>query len=823
MDKSRDSDSAPDPIERLNRMFAAVGAWSFDHRWIVLAGSLLLLVGALIAASQVRVDSSFESYFAAGDPAYQAYTDYRDLFGSDEISYILYTAPDAAHGIFDVRVMGQILELTTALEDEVPFIYEVRSLPNTELMEGVEDGLEINQLDDAWPIGQAELLEWRERFLAKPYIVNNVLSPDARYGAIVIEMDRSSTDPLDEIRLDPEGGDGLTNLYPQVTNNKINEILARPEFDGIVFEHSGDVPLNALYNNLITDQGLFLQGITALVIGLMLLAFFRNFMSAIGPVILVMLTVILCVAIISLLGWALDIGFSAVPTLLSAIGVAQSVHILSEFRARWPVLGERRAALIETLYLVGAPCLLTSVTTAAGFASMSFVPIKGVARMGIYSSLGVLAAFALTMTLLVVILSFGRDEPSRKVVARAKRQAKGSAVFRASLRAVANFTIRRRVPILLAFAAAFLVSIVGMSRIIVDSNWLDDFSDRIPLKETTRHVDEVMGGLASLVYLFDTGEPDGVKNPEVLREIERLQLRADQEDWIVVKTFSLVDILKDLNQSFHGGDPAFYKLPDSRDLIAQYLLLYETSGGEEAERYVSSDYSSTNLEVRVRLVMTSDMVSLTDALDSDLAERPVEHSRLSMTGIGALWLELLDYIVTSQSQGVLLAFGAISILMCLIFQSVKTGMISMVPNLTPVFVILGVMGFFAIPLDYNKLFVATIAIGIAVDDTIHLVSRYHHEFKKIGRYEEALRASMVDVGRALVITSVTLVLGFSVLIFSLLASNAVFGILLSSTIVVALIADFLLMPALILTFKPFGPEGMRGEARDDESIELAAA
>jgi predicted RND superfamily exporter protein len=159
----------------------------------------------------------------------------------------------------------------------------------------------------------------------------------------------------------------------------------------------------------------------------------------------------------------------------------------------------------------------------------------------------------------------------------------------------------------------------------------------------------------------------------------------------------------------------------------------------------------------------------------------------------------------------------------LIFQSVKTGMISMVPNLTPVFLILGVMGFLAIPLDYNKLFVATIAIGIAVDDTIHLVSRYHHEFKRIGRYEEALRVAMVDVGRALVITSVTLVLGFSVLTFSLMASHAVFGTLLSSTIIVALIADFLLMPALILTFKPFGPEGTRSETLEDAPVELAAA
>jgi predicted RND superfamily exporter protein len=178
--------------------------------------------------------------------------------------------------------------------------------------------------------------------------------------------------------------------------------------------------------------------------------------------------------------------------------------------------------------------------------------------------------------------------------------------------------------------------------------------------------------------------------------------------------------------------------------------------------------------------------------------------------------------VSSQTQGVLIAFSVIAVLMCLIFRSVKTGLISMMPNLSPVFLTLGAMGFLGIPLDYNKLFIATVAIGIAVDDTIHLVSRYHHEFKICGNYEEALRASMADVGRALVITSVTLVCGFSVLLFSLLDAQAMFGILLSSTIVVALIADFLLMPALVLTLEPFGPEGTRGGRSTPLPVEVEA-
>jgi predicted RND superfamily exporter protein len=338
----------------------------------------------------------------------------------------------------------------------------------------------------------------------------------------------------------------------------------------------------------------------------------------------------------------------------------------------------------------------------------------------------------------------------------------------------------------------------------------------MPIKQTTTRIDQVMGGITNLILLFDGGSPESVKEPAVLAEVARLQAWADAQP-LVRKSYSIVDILADLNQTFHGDDPAFHRLPETRELVAQYLLLYESAGGAEADEYVSSDYRRARLELRLPVALTSEMAELVDALDAELAARPLEATTMELTGIGALWLKLLDYIVASQIQGFLLAFGIIAVLMCSLFRSFTTGMIAMLPNLSPILLTLGVMGWLGIYLDYAKAAIAAVALGIAVDDTIHLLSRTRHEFRRCGDYRESLRAALGDVGRALLITSIALVFGFLVLLGSVLDSQATQGLLLATTIVTALVADFLLLPALVLTLHPFGPEGARGESRAEET------
>ena len=794
-----------DIVEWLNVRFERLGVWSYGHRTLVLAGCAVLLGFSLWGASGVRFDNSFEAYFDTMDDTYVAYNRYRDDFGSDEISYIVYEAPDRAEGPFDLEIMRRIARLTEAIEDEVPFVMEVTSLANVEYLEGVADGIEIYDLLEEFPDSVAAMRDVRAKVLAEPLYVNGLITPDGRYGAIIVEMEASSVDALDTLKLDPEGGDGLDNLYPQVTNAAIEDILARPEYAEIVFHHVGDVPLNAIYNEIIESESERLSRLCFAVIGVLLFAFFRRIMGVLAPLAVVGLSVLVAIGFVGLMGWSLDLMFIMLPTLLIAVGVADAVHVISEFRANYAEFGDRREAARRTLHLVGTPCLLTSLTTAAGFAAMSIAPIKSISHFAIYSAIGVVAAFVLSVTLLFVLLSLGPRHPKRRLAEVEIARAKGGKFILDWLEAVARFDLRWRRAIIAVFGVVFVIAAVGITRLEVDSNFMSEFSEDEPIRQETLFVDEVMGGTLSIVYLFDSGEPEGVKSPALLREIDDLQALAGEHE-LVSKSYALGDVLKDLNQAFHAEDPSFYALPESRNLVAQYLLLYETSGGGEVQNYVSGDFSTTSLELRSKTVETSRLHDLVETIDAHLAENPLEASTVRLTGVGALWLVLQDYLTTSQIRGFLLAFTVIAVLLCIVFQSIKTGLLAMLPNLTPVVLTLGAMGWLDVPLDYVRLMLATVAIGISVDDTIHHMTRFRVEFRRTGSYEAALRNSFLDVGRALFITSVVLVLGFLVFRFSTLDTLVIFGSLLATTIGVALLADFLLMPALVLTFKPFGPE-----------------
>ena len=314
-----------------------------------------------------------------------------------------------------------------------------------------------------------------------------------------------------------------------------------------------------------------------------------------------------------------------------------------------------------------------------------------------------------------------------------------------------------------------------------------------------------MGGMLNLVFIYQADEPEAVKSRAILTHLEALQAKAERSP-LVTKTYSVVDLLKDINQSFHGDDPAYHRLPESDELIAQYLLLYELSGGGELEDYVSGDYQRTTLELRVQMVDSALVSQLIEELSDYLQANPAPQAQVQITGIGMLWLKMSEYIAQSQIQGYGLAFLFIAIVLCLAFRSVKVGLVAMIPNLFPIVLILGALGAVGMHLDYFRLLLATVAIGIAVDDTVHMTSRMRKEFIRCGNYEESVRIGLMNVGRPVIVTSIILSLSFLVYLASDMEILASFGILLSLTIVMALLADLLLLPALVLVLHPFGQE-----------------
>lgn len=786
-------------VDRTDRAFESLAAWAINHRAIVAIFCLILLGGGLYFSSKVVSDNSLDAYFDRSDSSYKAYIEYLDEFLSDEVGYILYRVPDSPHGPFDLEAMRKIQLLTERLESDVPFVRDVTSLTSTEFIRADEDTINVGKLMRRVPPTQEELLALRDLVMSRPLYVDYLIDKTGQYAAIILEMDKSSVDLLDDIIYDPEKGTALDNLYPQVSDAAIRTIIASPEFDGIEFFQTGDVAMNAAYNNVFMQDSSVGIPLTFLLLAVFSLILFRaSLLGLLGPLAVVILSVVLVAGFMGLFGWVLGMFFGIVPTLISGVGVAQSVHIILEYQRRLAQGNSRADAVQGAIGKVGGACLMAAITTAMGFLVMSVSELKALSEMAIYAAIGVMCTFVLSTTLLVVFLGSGKT-----------KKATGKAYVQPFVLKAVDWcaAVSVRYPRRLVAIGAFVLgaSVVGTTLLKVDFNFLEEFKPHVEWRKHTEIVEQVMGGVLSVVYIFDTQRADGIKDPEFLKAIEALQEFSEAQPF-VQNSFSVADLQKDINRSFHGDNPEFYRLADDQQLISQYFFVYELSGGKEVYDFVSHDYAKAVVELRVKMTDSRNLKKLLSDIDNYLEQNPVPGAVVKKTGVGLMWVKMAEYISHTQIVGYSLIFLGVAVILCVAFGSIKVGMLSMIPNIAPVLVVMGVMGWLDMHLDYVKLLLATIAIGIAVDDTIHLMINLRRQFLKTGNYAQAVDLALKDVGPALMITTIILIGAFSCYLLSSMAIISSFGLLLSAAILVALLADLLFMPALVLLTKPFGSE-----------------
>ena len=703
--------------------------------------------------------------------------------------------------------MSKINSLTEELENEVPFVKEVTSLTNVEIMQAEDDFLNIHEMAIDFPEDQAELLQLKQLFLRKPIYVNGLISPDASHAAIIVEMSRTSSDPIEQLRADPNAGDSLDNLYPQASYNAITSILARSEYQDIKFYTTGDVPMNTAYNVIITEESVLLTGLSLLLIAVISLCFFRrSWIGFLAPLAIVILGLITTIGFMGLAGFDMGIMFLVVPTMVTAIGVAQTVHLIAEHKHNRNLGYDQKTVIRKTLEHVGLPCLLAAVTTSIGFLGMSLSGLKAIADLAVYLGVGVFLTFLISMAVMILIMAFQTDTQTPATQHNTSPDTDNDAGrFSALLHRIVSINRHHPIAVLLTSAVILIISLIGVSQLKIGFNFLTEFKPHTTLRSDSTYIESVMGGISGMVYIFDSGTSDGIKSYKFLQQVERLQAIADQHP-LIEKSYSIVDILKDINQTFNNDDPAFYRLPENDNLIAQYLLMYEISGGSELEDYITGDYSRTVLELRVHSSESYHVKAMVNEFQHAIDNELNATDKINKTGIGALWVQMGEYIASSQITGYSITFSIIALILCIVFGSIKVGVIAMIPNLLPIVVVLGAMGWADLHLDYMRLLLATVAIGIAVDDTVHMMSRFRREFLRLGNYQAAMQASLLGVGRAIIITSVILTLSFSIFLVSDMAVLASFGVLLSITIFAALLADLFLMPVLLIKLKPFGPE-----------------
>jgi predicted RND superfamily exporter protein len=314
-----------------------------------------------------------------------------------------------------------------------------------------------------------------------------------------------------------------------------------------------------------------------------------------------------------------------------------------------------------------------------------------------------------------------------------------------------------------------------------------------------------MGGSMSMELMLDTGATDGVTDADFLRAMDALDGFVIDHP-LTTKTTSILDVLRKMRRAFHENRPEFYDIPASRQEASQYLLLYESSGGEQKEKLVTFDQDLARLTARTRALDTRDARRFVAEVQGFVEQEPTLVGRVEFTGMLAWVRAMNDLIGQGQKRSFLAAFAVITLIMMIVLRSPGLGLVSMLPNVFPVLISLGLMGLAGIYMDMGMMTFAAIIIGVAVDDTIHFFVRYRREFERTGRYEAALRETLATVGRPITFTTLTLTLGFAVLTLSDMRGLVHFGLLAGFAFTWALLADFFFAPAVLLLTRPLGPE-----------------
>jgi predicted RND superfamily exporter protein len=379
------------------------------------------------------------------------------------------------------------------------------------------------------------------------------------------------------------------------------------------------------------------------------------------------------------------------------------------------------------------------------------------------------------------------------------------------LMGIARLVAHRPRALVIVFCSVFVFSVVGLRYLQVESNAIEMFSPGVPIRHAYDWIDERMGGSMSLEVMLDTGRPDGALEPEFLKGMDALD-RFLVGHPLITKTSSMLDVLRMMRKAFNENRPDFYDIPETKEEASQFMLLYEMSGGEEREKILSFDGDVARLTIRTRSLGTRETREIMADVKGFVAERFGDSIRVELTGMAA-WIGAMDDLIRQgQRQSFTAAVVAISLMMMLALRSVRLGLISMLPNVFPVLLTLGMMGWVGLPMDIMMMTFSALIIGVAVDDTIHFFMRFRREFSRLGRYPEAIEATLTTVGRPITFTTLTLTLGFMVFAASDVTALVRFGTLSAFAFVWALLTDFFFAPALLILLEPLGPERESGAA-----------
>ncbi|PLX17921.1 MAG: hypothetical protein C0597_06655, partial [Marinilabiliales bacterium] len=600
----------------------------------------------------------------------------------------------------------------------------------------------------------------------------------------------------------PEDWQDTYDSSPDVLAGKsVLDVINQEKYEPLNPRATGLPIINTEKRTYFEAESARVMGLAILLAIVILAIAIRSFWGVIVPIVSAISSMLVVYGVVGFTGVEVDNSVLSFPFLIGfAVSIAYSIHLFSFFKRHFGQYGNRKEAIIYMFGEVGWAVLFTALTTITALLSALFIPVKTVRFMGLSTAGIVAATFFIVMILTPVLLSFGKNKKQHPKYLKTKRSK-----FEDKLYRLGEWILDNPKKIVITYLLSMALLIWGTTQVEVDTNPKKSIGTDVPYVHDLFEISETeLGSLYTYELMIELPKAGMAKDPEVLRKLEKLESKA-LECKMSKKTNSILDVVKDMNQVLHSDNPEYYKIPDSRELVAQLLLLYENAGGTESEYWVDYDYKYLRLSVHLDDMRVKEMTQDFNEIKKT-AEDLFPNSTIDIVGSIPQFIKMIAYLTKGQIVSFAIAMLVIAGLMMLVFGSVKTGLIALIPNITPAIVIGGIMGFVGIPLDSSTVIIMPMILGLAVDDTIHFINHSKLEFLRTRNYRESILKSIRSVGVALVFT--TLVLSGNFLTYMTSEVNFYFfmGILAVAGMLSALLADFFITPLLFKRFNIFGKE-----------------
>lgn len=795
--------------------------WVMRHPWRVLFGLALVLLALGSQLRHLQIDTDLEHFIDESTPARQAYNAVKETYGRNDVIVVGIETPD----VLNEASLTRLADLHQRIEQRVPWVRRVDSLINAPYQEGTEDSLRVDDLVPS-PVGSLDRTTLEQRIAATPMLEGLVINAARTFTTLIIEPYTYDFDPQAVTDDAAAFDDAFDDAFASSPSSE-ESVLGETDESFLPIEKTFQL-ITALEAELAATEGLetvvagmpvinqqleatmkremqtFISLTVALII-IVLVAFFRRVSAVVIPLSAVVLAILATFSALSLAGQTVQMPLILVPSFLLAITIGDAIHVLTHFFKAYNHGQDRYLAMRQAIRLTALPVLLTSLTTAAGLATLASGDLIPIANLGLFAALGVMLAFALTMLLMPALMSLWPLAAPRTLPASAPEQTKRHGLVPVVLRWFSDLSLRHGAWLAGGWLLAVVIALALALQLRFSFDPLNWMPQSLPIRAATDTIDAQLSGTINMDVIIDTGEENGLKNSQMLKRLDEVltQLQEGHPGGVSIGHInSLLNIIKGTHQALNGGEPGYYAIPNTASLLAEELILFENSGADELSRLVSPDYR----EMKITLIMPwADILQyqgFIEVTEHTLSQALTPWAEVRVAGLLPLLSHTLDEVVTTTAWSYGLAAVAITLMMMALLRSVGLGAVAMLPNLAPIFVVMGLMQVLDIPLDLFTMLVATVAIGITVDNTVHFAHHFRTAFAETRDAQRAVDIAFENAGPALLTTAIVLTVGFYVFLFSDVSSIFNFGLLSGTAFLLAVLSNFTLTPVLLRWYAP---------------------